>query len=117
MSVAMKRRRDDPDIRTVVNRIGTWRKKYRMLAKKEELIAFFDSSYKRFKTNPLDRISSENAVANARIMKKRRDEIVMFEGMTNFPVLMKFAEKALRKKSAPAARPKRMSERTCFERR
>ena len=88
-----------------------------MLAKKEELTIFFESSYKRFKTNPLDKTSSENAVANARIMRKRRDETVMLEGMTNFPVFMRFAEKALRKKSAPAARPKRTSERMCFERR
>ena len=69
-SVAIKRRRVFPVSLVFVNNIGTWRKKKRMLAKKEELIIFPDSSYNLFKIKPRESISSDIAVAKARITIK-----------------------------------------------
>lgn len=65
ISVARNTRRRFPVIFALANRNGTWRKKKRILAKKDEVYIFFDSSYSLLRINPRDSISSDIAVAKA----------------------------------------------------
>ena len=46
--------------------MGIWRKKNRILARKDELRMFCDSSYNLFNTKPLESISSDIPVAKER---------------------------------------------------
>lgn len=45
--------------------MGIWRIKNKILAKKDDVKIFFESSYNLFRTNPLDKTSSDIPVAKA----------------------------------------------------
>lgn len=65
ISVAIKKRSKLPVSFKLVNKIGTCKKKNKMLPKKDELKIFFESSYNRFNIKPLERTSSLTPVINA----------------------------------------------------
>lgn len=84
--------------------MGTCRKKNSMLAKKEEVYIFLDSSYNLFRINPLDKISSEIAVARANVAINK---ILLKEekcwNKTNFCNFIELANTALMTKIPPIA--------------